>query len=81
MYVNLLQENVAGFSPDLIRPFPKAGPRKGNARKKRTTEILTDTPVKEALERENVDRMSKVQCKVLKEIKDGGGKKSQKRQC
>ncbi|KAK9965103.1 hypothetical protein ABG768_004212 [Culter alburnus] len=44
------------FSPSLIRPFPKAGPRKetGRGRKKRRSEILTDTPVKLALEEEEL---------------------------
>ncbi|CAL8240118.1 unnamed protein product [Gadus morhua 'NCC'] len=32
-------------------PFPPAGPRKASSsRRKRNTEILTDTPVKEAME-------------------------------
>ncbi|CAG5044056.1 unnamed protein product [Parnassius apollo] len=37
------------FSPEAIRPFPKAGVRKVNNRKRRKTAILTDTPEKEAL--------------------------------
>ena len=42
------------FSPVSIRPFPKAGARKETkkGRKKRSTAILTDTPVKQALEEE-----------------------------
>ncbi|XP_059912312.1 uncharacterized protein LOC132461284 isoform X2 [Gadus macrocephalus] len=39
------------FSPENVRPFPRAGPRKASSsRRKRNTEILTDTPVKEAME-------------------------------
>lgn len=42
------------FSPVAVRPFPKAGPRIGGTRgqRRRTTAILTDTPVKRALEEE-----------------------------
>lgn len=42
------------LTPEDIRPYPKAGPRKkvNQQRKKRKTAILTDTPVKEALEAE-----------------------------
>ncbi|KAK9976965.1 hypothetical protein ABG768_018786 [Culter alburnus] len=45
----------AEFSPETVRPHPRAGPRKitkGNGRKKCKSAILTDTPEKEALERE-----------------------------
>lgn len=41
------------LTPELVRPFPKATGRKGTAnatRKKRSTAILTDTPVKAALQ-------------------------------
>jgi hypothetical protein len=39
------------LSAELVRPFPKAADRKGTAtRKKRSTAILTDTPVKAALQ-------------------------------
>ncbi|XP_039677638.1 uncharacterized protein LOC120572363 isoform X3 [Perca fluviatilis] len=40
------------FSPEIVRPFPKAGSRKTTMRKgrKRTTAILTDSPVRAALE-------------------------------
>ncbi|KAL1276995.1 hypothetical protein QQF64_023668 [Cirrhinus molitorella] len=43
------------FSPETVRPHPRAGPRKltkANGRKKRKSAILTDTPEKEALERD-----------------------------
>ncbi|KAJ8928601.1 hypothetical protein NQ314_018808 [Rhamnusium bicolor] len=42
------------LSPEKVRPFPKAGPRENarRARKKRQTAILTDTPIKEALQQE-----------------------------
>lgn len=40
------------LTPEELRPFPKAGPRKvgGAVRRKRKTAILTDTPVKRQLE-------------------------------
>lgn len=42
------------FSPESVRPLPKAGQRKQSkrGRKKRMSTVLTDTPAKEALERE-----------------------------
>lgn len=42
------------FSPETVRPFPKAGPRKQlqTARKKRRAAILTDTPEKDSLAQE-----------------------------
>ncbi|XP_033180906.1 tigger transposable element-derived protein 6-like [Mastacembelus armatus] len=49
------------FSPSALRPFPKAGPRKTSSgtRRKRQSEILTDTPVKQALMEEEQRRGSK----------------------
>ena len=56
---NTQEEVVAGcsgvsFVPTDLRPFPKAPPRKvrKSGRKRRKSAILTDTPVKESLERE-----------------------------
>lgn len=42
------------LSPEQVRPFPKAGPRQSTTkgRKKRKSAILTDTPIKKALEQE-----------------------------
>lgn len=39
--------------PEMLRPLPKAGPRKGNRvnKRKRFSAILTDTPVKNDLEK------------------------------
>ena len=41
------------LTPEIIRPLPKAGPRKGNGmnKRKRFSAILTDTPVKNALQK------------------------------
>ena len=37
------------FSPETVRPYPKAGARKKTSQKKCKTLILTDTPVKQLL--------------------------------
>ncbi|RXN04570.1 polycystic kidney disease 1-like 3 isoform X1 [Labeo rohita] len=62
------------FSPSLIRPFPKAGPRNetGRGRKKRLSEILTDTPVKLASEEEERQKGKNIRKKIL------GSEKSKK---
>jgi hypothetical protein len=46
------RKNEATVSPDMIRPFPKAHPRKpaSKGRKKGKSRILTDTPNKEEIE-------------------------------
>lgn len=54
--------NVRPFpTPEEIRPFEKAEPRKGMAagKRKRVSAILTDTPVKRALEEEQKDAKAK----------------------
>ena len=55
------------FNPSSFRPFPKAGPRKetGKGRKKRRSEILTNTPVKLALEEEDRRKGKNVRKKLL----------------
>lgn len=55
------------FSPEVIRPFPKAGARRVTNRKRRKTAILTDTPEKEALSIEQHNRMKR---KVVSSKKD-----------
>ncbi|XP_039659048.1 uncharacterized protein LOC120560514 [Perca fluviatilis] len=49
------------FIPEAVRPFPKAGPRKDTKRrgKRRSTAILTDSPVRAALEEEQQKRIQK----------------------
>lgn len=60
------------LTPEDIRPYPKAGLRKkvNQQRKKRKTAILTDTPVKEALEAERQAQgkksLFKKKCKATK---------------
>ncbi|CAG5035746.1 unnamed protein product [Parnassius apollo] len=53
------------FSPSKIRPLPKAPPRKTNtnSRRKRKSTVLTDTPEKEALQKEYEEKMKKKQKK------------------
>lgn len=59
------------FSPHLVKPLPKAGPRKNQlkGRKRRHTAILTDTPEKEALEKENNLRKEREHKKKKKIVK------------
>ncbi|KAM7382310.1 hypothetical protein PAMP_002048 [Pampus punctatissimus] len=60
------------LTPEDIRPYPKAGPRKKvhQQRKNRKTAILTDAPVKEAFEVERwvqgKTRLFKKKCKATK---------------
>lgn len=67
------------FSPETIRPHPKAGPRKTreNGRRKRKSAILTDTPVKEALEQEK--KPKKVKRKLVQNTSQPTEKRSQQR--
>lgn len=55
------------FSPEALRPHPKAGPRTGKqkGRKKRVSAVLTDTPIKEALEAEKSKRSNPAKRKVV----------------
>ncbi|KAF5302834.1 hypothetical protein FQA39_LY02014 [Lamprigera yunnana] len=55
-------------TPEMIRPLHKALPRKRKAtnRRKLTTEILTDTPVKDSLETYKAETASKEACRIQK---------------
>lgn len=68
------------FSPSAVRPFPKAGPRKttGRIRKKRQSEILTDTPVKQALMEEEQRRACKKSRKSILGKTKGKQKKKER---
>ncbi|KAG5891637.1 hypothetical protein JTB14_001807 [Gonioctena quinquepunctata] len=59
------------FSPEVVRPFPKAPPRKTSSkRKSRKSAIYTDTPEKNAIQ-EKYDLKKKKQIKrKLTELKD-----------
>ncbi|KAJ8375858.1 hypothetical protein SKAU_G00064380 [Synaphobranchus kaupii] len=57
------------FSPEALQPYPKAGPRKGvtKGRKRKVTAILTDTPVKKALE-ESEEKKKKKEPKAKRKL-------------
>lgn len=51
---------TVSVTPEQIRPFPKAGPRKGKGgRRPGKSRILTSTPVKASIEAEHAMRMKK----------------------
>ncbi|KAJ8949417.1 hypothetical protein NQ318_007517 [Aromia moschata] len=53
------------FSPEMLRPLPKAGPRQlKNRRKKRTCAVLTETPERNALAEEQSKRIKKDLSKI-----------------
>lgn len=56
------------LAPNFVRPFPKVALRKENrcGRKKRKSAVLTDTPEKDALEKEETNRLLKVKPKPAK---------------
>ncbi|XP_026324406.1 uncharacterized protein LOC113233496, partial [Hyposmocoma kahamanoa] len=60
-------EIPVGFSPEIVRPFPKAPPRIGNKRRIRKTAILTDTPEKQALAEERSKKRKKDVEKLCKD--------------
>lgn len=67
--INVPKPSTSAFvSPEVIRPHPKAGPRKGSGkgRKKGKTRILTDTPEKLAIENEWAARKQKKEKKICK---------------
>ncbi|CAK1554963.1 unnamed protein product [Leptosia nina] len=59
---------TVNVTPDVVRPYPKAGPRKlqGMKRKKGKTRILTDTPEKRLIEMEEQERQRKNKIKLNK---------------
>ena len=74
-----------------MRPYPKAGPRKGSKQsngRKRSTAILTDTPEKDKLEKEKTatdakkNKLAKVRRKLVPHpttVTKTAGKKSRRR--
>jgi hypothetical protein len=63
-----------------LRPFPKAGPRtapKNNGRWKRTSAVLTDTPVKSVIEAEKAAVITKAARKVFPPEKSSKSEKTQ----
>jgi hypothetical protein len=65
--INDLSASICeAVSPEVVRPYPKAGPRK-NTRKPRKsgkTRILTDTPEKNQIEKEFEEKQSKLKKKM-----------------
>ncbi|XP_037870942.1 uncharacterized protein LOC119629361 [Bombyx mori] len=69
------------FSPEVIRPLPKAPPRKltNRGRKTRKSTIYTDTPEKEEIRREYENRLKRTKAKQVKKRLDGGKTKTNAR--
>lgn len=71
------QSCSATFSPESVLPHPKAPPRKNQTskgRRKRKSAILTDTPVKKALEEEQQGRQKKKSSKAKSSSRGQGPK-------
>lgn len=68
------------FSPEIVRPLPKAPPRKitGKENKKRKSAIYTDTPEKEAIRSEQNDKQKKRVSKNITLSEKNQKKKSNK---
>lgn len=57
-------------TPELLRPFPKAGPRKGRGGRNRTkSRILTDTPVKAEIKKKHNMKKIKKSSQNSKKVK------------
>lgn len=64
------------FTPEAIRPLPKAPPRKSNkGRKTRKSTIYTDTPEKEEIRKEHEIRLKRTKAKQVKKRFNGGKNK------
>lgn len=61
------------FSPEELRPFPKAPPRKtkNRGRKTRKSTIYTDTPEKEEMRKECEKRIKRINAKQVKKRING----------
>jgi hypothetical protein len=63
---------VVVFTPEAVRPLPKAPPRKSNkGRKTRKSIIYTDTPEKEEIRKEHETRLKRTKAKQVKKRLDG----------
>lgn len=83
---NAISENTPSvsnvvFSPQLVRPLPKASERKitNRGRKKRYTAIYTDTPEKEAVRRESeeIEKRKKRAQSLKKNLKSFANKENE----
>lgn len=72
--------STAIFSPEQIRPFPKAPPRKISniGRKTRKSAIYTDTPEKEAIRNEYEEKLKRYKAKQAKKGFDDSEKSEEK---
>ncbi|KAG5897883.1 hypothetical protein JTB14_000763 [Gonioctena quinquepunctata] len=70
--VQAISKNPIVFTPEAVRPLPKAPPRKSNkGRKTRKSTIYTDTPEKEAIRKEHETRLERIKTKQVKKSLDG----------
>ncbi|KAG5870019.1 hypothetical protein JTB14_013871 [Gonioctena quinquepunctata] len=76
--VQAISENPIVFTPEAVRPLPKAPPRKSNkGRKTRKSTINTDTTEKKAIRKEHETRLKRIKTKQVKKNLDGRkGKKN-----
>ncbi|KAG5894402.1 hypothetical protein JTB14_033147 [Gonioctena quinquepunctata] len=69
--VQAISKNPIVFTPEAVRPLPKALPRKSNeGRKTRKSTIYTDTPEKEAIRKEHETRLERIKTKQVKKSLD-----------
>ncbi|KAG5890315.1 hypothetical protein JTB14_032825 [Gonioctena quinquepunctata] len=70
--VQAISKNPIVFTPEALRPLPKAPTRKSNkGRKTRKSTIYTDTPEKEAIRKEHETRLERIKSKQVKKSLDG----------
>ncbi|KAG5887182.1 hypothetical protein JTB14_028985 [Gonioctena quinquepunctata] len=79
--VQAISKNPIVFTPEAVRPLPKAPPKKSNkGRKTRKSTIYTDTPEKEAIRKEHKTRLKRIKTKQVEKNLDGRkGKKNTSR--
>ncbi|KAG5897900.1 hypothetical protein JTB14_017755 [Gonioctena quinquepunctata] len=69
--VQAISKNPIVFTPEAVRPLPKASPKKSNkGRKTRKSTIYTDTPEKEAIRKEHETRLERIKTKQVKKSLD-----------
>ncbi|KAG5879917.1 hypothetical protein JTB14_014390 [Gonioctena quinquepunctata] len=65
--VQAISKNPIVFTPEAVRPLPKAPPRKSNKRQEiRKSTIYTDTPEKEAIRKEHETGLNRIKTKQVK---------------
>ncbi|KAG5881021.1 hypothetical protein JTB14_018043 [Gonioctena quinquepunctata] len=70
--VQAISKNPIVFTPEAVRPLPKAPPRKSyRGRKTRKSTIYTDTPEKEAIRKEHETRLERIKTKQVEKSLDG----------